>query len=339
MSATLRVGFIGSTKRGLMTLEALQARGAHIVGIVSLAQDAHEHDRHEAQIEAFAQEHNIAHHATRWMRDRDYRALLKDEWRVDLVFVVGCRIIITEDVYSAPPLGMYAVHDSLIPEYRGFAPLNWAILNGEEEMGVTLFAMADGMDAGDIVAQQPVPIAPHATAPQVYADVCQATTDLVLLVYQQLRDGKTLTRTPQDYSIGSFTCSRTPNDGVVDWSWETARIYNLVRALAFPYVGAYTFYQNRKLIIWRAEPLHDPRRFVGRVHGRVLAVHKQGYIDVMTGDGILRLHEVSWDGEAVVAPYTLIKSVRARLGVDVGELVERVNALEKRLTDLEARLL
>jgi methionyl-tRNA formyltransferase len=321
-----------------MTLEGLQSQGAHIVGIVSLEQDAHELDRCEARIEAFAQAHGIAHHATKWMRDRDYRALLKDEWRADVVFVVGCRIIINEDVYSAPPLGMYAVHDSLIPEYRGFAPLNWAILNGESQTGVTLFAMADGMDAGDIVAQQAVPIAPHDTAPKVYEGVCSATVDVVLKVYHQLEAGEALTRTPQDYSVGSFTCSRTPNDGMIDWSWETTRIYNLVRALAFPYVGAYTFYQNRPLIIWRAEPLQDARHFVGRVAGRVVAVHREGFIDVMSGDGILRVHEVSWVDGDPVAPYTLIKSVRARLGVDVRALIERVNTLEERLAKLEARL-
>ena len=126
---------------------------------------------------------------TQWMKDRDYAALLADEWQADVAFIVGCRVLISRAVYEAPRLGSLAVHDSLLPEYRGFAPLNWAILNGEDHTGVTLFYLSEAMDDGDIVLQQSVPIGPDETAPQVYAKVCQATIDVVLDGHARLLAG------------------------------------------------------------------------------------------------------------------------------------------------------
>lgn len=331
----MRVAFIGSTQRGFLTLKGLVEHGAEVVGIISLEQDAHEANRYEAQIASFAQQHSIALYQTKWMKERDYAAVLRDEWRADTAFVVGCRVLIPQSIFSVLPKEMYAVHDSLVPEYRGFAPLNWAILNGETQTGVTLFSMAELMDGGDIVLQESVPIGAHDTAPQVYAGVCDATVNAILKAHDLLKEG-TLTRTPQDYSVGSFTASRTPSDGLLDWAWSTERIYNMVRALAYPYAGAFTYYKNQKLMIWRAEPLDDPRRFVGRITGRVLHIDKPtGAVDVLTGDGILRVFEVQWgDGERVPAT-TLLKSVRERLGVDVPHLLEQVQTLQERVTRLE----
>ncbi len=334
----MRVVFIGSTRRGFLTLQGLIAHGAHVVGVISLEQDAHEVERYETEIAALAAKHNIPLYQTKWMKERDYAAVLRDEWRADTAFVVGCRILIPPAVFNVLPQGMYAVHDSLVPEYRGFAPLNWAIINGETQTGVTLFSMAELMDGGDIVLQEAVPIGAHDTAPDVYESVCAATVRVILQAHDALKAG-TLTRTPQDYSVGSFTCSRTPADGLIDWNWSTARIYNMVRALAYPYTGAFTYYKNQKLLIWRAEPLNDLRHFVGRITGRVLAVDKaSGTVDVLTGDGILRLWEVQWGGAPRQPAAELLKSVRERLGVDVPLLLERLHTLETRLAALEAHL-
>src|SRR4051794_20542880 len=176
----MRTLFIGGTRRGYQTLSALLEAGANITGILSLRQDDHETDRFEEPIRRLAAERNIPCYESKWLKDRDYGAILRDEIKPDIAYVVGCRILIPPDLYEIPSRGTLAVHDSMLPEYRGFAPLNWSILNGEDHTGVTLFYLSELMDGGDIVCQKSVPIGADDTAAEVYERVCQATIDVVL---------------------------------------------------------------------------------------------------------------------------------------------------------------
>jgi methionyl-tRNA formyltransferase len=330
----MRVVFIGSTKRGYETLKALLEAGADVVGVVSLAQHAHETGRFEGAITDLTAQYHVPCIETQWMKDRDYAALLVDEWQADVAFIVGCRVLIPRAVYEAPRLGSLAVHDSLLPEYRGFAPLNWAILNGEDHTGVTLFYLSEAMDDGDIVLQQAVPIGPDETAPMVYEKVCQATVDVVLDGHARLVSGNA-PRIPQVDGVGSYTCSRTPLDGCIDWARSTTETYDLIRALTQPYPGAYTHYKGRKLLVWAAEPA-PPVNYVGRIPGRVVGLSSaEGWVDVLTTDGILRLTSVQLEGGEPTAPASVIRSVRASLGLNPVELLERIQELEARLKVLE----
>jgi methionyl-tRNA formyltransferase len=320
--------FIGGTKRGYQTLTALVAHGANIVGIISLRQDEHEKERFEEPIRGVAEAHGIPLYETRWLKDRNYPDIVARELQPDLIVVVGCRILLPREVYEIPPRGTVAVHDSLLPEYRGFAPLNWAIINGEDHTGVTLFYLNESMDCGDIVAQARVPIGPAETAPQVYERVCQATIDLVIEAYPRLADG-TAPRRPQHEHEGSVTCRRTPDDGLIDWNGSTAGIANLIRGLTSPYPGAFTFHDGKRLTIWRAEIVEPAPRYVGRIAGAVVGISKaQGYVDVLTADGVLRLWEVEREGTGRTAAATVVTSIRAKLGLDAMDLLKRLQALE-----------
>ncbi len=176
----MNILFIGGTKRGYLTVKALLEQGARVAGIVSLMQDAHEVERFEQPIEQLAQAHNVPHYLSKALKERDYRKLIAAEIKPDVAFVVGCRILLPESIYGIPRLGTLAVHDSLLPNYRGFAPLNWAVLNGEKQTGVTLFYLDERMDGGDIVGQRAVSIPPTATAAEVYENICTQTVGLVL---------------------------------------------------------------------------------------------------------------------------------------------------------------
>jgi methionyl-tRNA formyltransferase len=324
----VRTLFIGSTKRGYQTLSALIDHRANIVGVISLRQDEHEKDRYEEPIRRLAGRQDIPLYETRWMKDRPYPEIIAREIRPDLIVVVGCRILLPRDVYEIPPRGTVAVHDSLLPEYRGFAPLNWSIVNGEDHPGVTLFYLNDSMDCGDIIAQAPVPIGPTDTAPQVYDRVCQATIDLVIATYPLLEAG-TAPRRPQFEHEGSVTCRRTPDDGLIDWNRSTRDIANLVRGLTSPYPGAFTFHDGRRLTIWRAEAVEPAPRYVGRIAGAVTGIAKaEGYVDVLTGDGVLRLFEVEREGESRTEAASVVTSIRAKLGIDVADLLKRMRVLE-----------
>lgn len=327
----MRTLFIGGTKRGYLTLKALAEADADLAGIVSLRQHDHESERFEAPIRELAKEYGILHYETRWMKDRDYVRLIAEEIRPDIAFVIGCRILIPEEIYRIPPLGMLVVHDSLLPHYRGFAPLNWAILNGETQTGVTLFYLNERLDGGDIVDQKAVPIGPQDTAQILENRVCQAVVDVVLEAYPLLAQGRA-SRIKQNYNEGSFTCSRIPEDGVIDWNGSTVSIYNQVRALAYPYPGAFSYYNGKKLMIWKARPVDDAPCYVGRIPGRTVGISRQeGYVDVLTGDGILRILEVQAEGGEPLPAAEVIQSIRSTLGLRLTDLLSLIEELERQL--------
>ncbi len=330
----MRTLFIGGTKRGYLTLKALLEARAKVVGVLSLSQDEHEMDRYERPIRELAQAYGVPVKEARFVRDAALAGWAIDELKAEAGLGVGVRVLLPDWFYNAFPKGCWGVHDSLLPEYRGFAPLNWAIINDEPKTGVTVFRIAPRMDGGEILLQRDVPIGRTEPAPEVYVKVCRATEEVVLESYELLRTGAAAPQ-PQDYAAGSFACSRNPCDGLIEWTKPTREIFNLVRALIFPYPGAFTYYRGSRLFVLRAEEVLDAPRYVGRIPGRVVQTTSGG-VDVLTGDGLLRIHEVSVDGATTQPAAEVIRSVRAKLGLDVSELVERLAALEGRLQDVEA---
>lgn len=320
----MRILFIGGTKRGYLTLKSLLENSFNVVGIISLKQDEHEKERFEKHIQEIAKKFRVPLYETKWLKNQNYAQLIEKEIKPDVALVIGCRILIKKEIYTIPQLGTLAVHDSLLPNYRGFSPLNWAIINGETETGVTLFYLSELMDGGDIFLQKKILIDKDDTAPQVYDKVCQATVDLTLESLNLLKHGNKI-RIKQSYEIGSFSCSRNPNDGLIDWNKSTIEIYNLIRALTFPYPGAFTFYELKKITILMAKPIDNPFDCCGRIPGRVINVSTdEGYIDVLTGDGILRILQIEYEN-LITEPSKIITSVRCKLGLDIVQIWDFFN--------------
>jgi len=157
----------------------------------------------------------------------------------DFIFSFYYRRMLPPDILRQAKQGAYNMHGSLLPKYRGRAPVNWAILNGETETGATLHEMTDKPDAGRIVAQERVPIGPDETAVEVFRKVTDAAELVLKNNLNDLLEGKAELR-PQDLSKGSYFGARRPEDGRIDWSKSAQEIHNLVRAVAPPYPGAFS---------------------------------------------------------------------------------------------------
>ena len=271
---------------------------------------------------------------------QNYTHLIAQEITPDIALVVGVRILIPEAICNLPPKGILGVHDSLLPSYRGFSPLNWSILNGESQTGVTLFFLNQKMDAGDIVGHKRVTIGPDETAPEVYEKVCNATVELVLEQFLRLEQGAA-ERMVQDERRATYTCARTPQDGMIDWNRPTREIYNRIRALTYPYPGAFTFLGQTKVPIWKAKPLENSPAYVGRIPGRVIRRSEiEGYADVLTGDGILRILTVQQDMDLKPVPASqLFRSVRLTLGLSPEDLLGRIKILETKLQEKNGKRL
>lgn len=307
-----RILFVGGTRRGYTVLSALMESREPVCGVIALEQDAHESDRCGDAMHQLATQNGLSCRVARRI-DSDLEGLIVDELRPDLILVIGWRTMIPMSVVRVPSLGCLGAHDSLLPYGRGFAPTNWAIINGAEESGVTLFHMCEAVDAGDVVGQRAIPIGPRTSAGELYEHVSTATLELVLEHLPALKDGSA-PRTAQDHERATFYCARRPEDGVIDWTQSTHTIDCLIRGLGHPYPGARTTLDGRDLVVWEAEPLEPAPAYVGRVAGRPVAFGKDGSVDVLTGDGILRLRCVQSQEGTPVPPAEIIRSIRATLG-------------------------
>jgi len=190
--------------------------------------------------------------------------------------------------------GAYNMHGSLLPKYRGRAPVNWAVLHGERHTGATLHAMATKPDAGDIVAQQRVPILPDDTARDVFDKVTVAAEICLDDVLPALLTG-TVTPRANDLALGSYFGGREPDDGRIDWAQSAAAIHDLVRAVAPPYPGARTRVAGVPARVLRSR-LRDVN---ARAETPVLVVDGTALVARCGGGGTLEIVELEIDGERV----------------------------------------
>jgi len=228
------------------------------------------------------------------------------------------------------------VHYAPLPQYRGRANVNWAIINGEPLAAISIHVMVPELDAGNILLQRTVPIRETDTVLDLYerlnAIQRQHLADVVL------RHLAGYAGEPQDEAQATYGCARLPEDGEIDWAAPSDAIVRLVRALAAPYPGAYSYVRGRRLTIWRAAVPERAPRYVGRVPGRVVRRDRAaGTVDVLSGDGVVRLAEVQLDGEEIRPAAEVIRSTRETLGLRVGDLLDRIAALEREVAQLAAR--
>lgn len=169
----------------------------------------------------------------------------------DLVFSFYYRNLIPTNILKEPTLGAFNMHGSFLPKYRGRAPVNWAVLNGETETGATLHVMTEKADAGDIVDQEKVTIGPDETAAMVQKKVTAAGVIVLKRQLDNLKAGRA-PRLPQNAAQATYFGRRRPEDGEIDWNWPAVRIHNLIRAVTHPYPGAYGVVNGKKQFIWKS---------------------------------------------------------------------------------------
>ena len=187
----------------------------------------------------------------------------------DLILSVGYRKIIPKAILDIPTEGAINLHGSLLPKYRGGAVLNWAIINNENRIGVTAHMMVEKFDAGDIVNQKEVEVRFEDSVFDVYKRTLSLYPEIVLEIVEKIKN-KTIIRIPQNEAEATYVKQRKPENGIIDWNKNSLNLYNWIRALTFPYPGAFSFINKNKIIIWDSnihDQVYSPKIEVGTIVG------------------------------------------------------------------------
>ncbi|HGJ5875376.1 MAG TPA: bifunctional UDP-4-amino-4-deoxy-L-arabinose formyltransferase/UDP-glucuronic acid oxidase ArnA [Arsenophonus sp.] len=207
------------------------------------------------------------------------------EMQPDVIFSFYYRHMLSQQLLALAPKGAFNLHGSLLPKYRGRVPINWAILNGETETGVTLHKMIVKADAGDIIVQRKVSIDAIDTALMLHEKIRQAAEQLLDDTLPLIKMGDYLA-TPQDENQATYFGRRRAEDGLIDWSKSATEVNNLIRAVTEPYPGAFTYLAESKMIIWRAcvlEKSHDNLPGIVISSDPLQIACGQGVLEVLTG--------------------------------------------------------
>ncbi len=277
---------------GYVCMEALLKMGAPIAALFTHRDDSHEEIWWRSCAELAAQ-HGVPVHTDDGADSASATGI--GALKPAVIYSFYYRHLIPESVLAVAPLGAFNLHGSLLPAYRGRAPVNWMLVNGEREAGVTLHQMVARADAGDIVGQRAVAIDDSDTALTLYRKLVPLGVELITEMHPKIVAG-TAPRRKMDIAKGSYFGRRKPDDGRIDWRWPARRIFNLVRAVTHPYPGAFCFVGGRKLMVWEAK-IGAENGTLGEP-GRVVRETADGALEIAAGEGIVIVRIAQFEGGA-----------------------------------------
>jgi methionyl-tRNA formyltransferase len=255
----LKIVFVGTVEIGRVVLEATIAANAGVDAVFTLPPAAAARTSGYVDMAPLARSCGARLIATADLNGPESLALIRD-MTPDLLVVCGWQRLVSKDILDIPGLGAIGFHSSLLPRYRGRAPVNWAMIMGERTTGITMFHLTPEADAGEIIAQREFPILLHDDCSTVYAASARAGAELIREYLPRLADG-TAPRLPNPSRSFPAYPKRTPADGLIDFNRSGLDVYNFVRALTRPYPGAFYFDQTgRRVRVWRVEIVFDPSR-------------------------------------------------------------------------------
>jgi methionyl-tRNA formyltransferase len=283
----MRIVFMGTPEFAVPSLEALLKSEDQIVGIVTQPDrpKGRGHELASPPVKLVAQRAGIPFLQPLKIRTPDFLEALA-AWKPDLIAVTAFGRILHAPILNLPPMGCVNVHGSLLPKYRGAAPVQWAVINGETETGITTMLMDEGMDTGPMLLQERIPILPDDTAGSLAPRLAEVGGRLLVETIRRLKAGA-IAPCAQDHAQATMAPLLKKEDGIIDWAGSAQAIVNRVRGMS-PWPGAYTFHGQDRWNIWKAAAVQEPAQ--GQP-GTILIGAKQS-LKVATGNGVLELLEI-----------------------------------------------
>lgn len=285
----MKIVFISGVKFGFEVLKEIIEKDWKITAIFSYLPEKKKSYSDYVEFDSIAEKFGILHKKVDNINDKENIEILKSI-KPDLILVMGWSQLLKSEIINIPTIGIIGSHPTELPKYRGRAPIPWTILKDLKKSAETFFWIEEGTDSGDILDQEIFLIEEDEDASSLYAKITDLGKKMTLRNLKLIEQGVIIRKKQDITKFIEYWDKRTPDDGKINWSCSSNDIYKLIRATTHPYPGAFTFFRNGKLKIWKALPTTK----VSSKLGQIIEINNLG-VFVGTGDNIIILQDVSFD--------------------------------------------
>lgn len=303
----MRIVFMGTPEFAIPSLDILLKNKFEVVGVITSTDKRGGRNRNnliESAVKKYALQKGLKILQPKNLKAPKFIEELRS-LQADLQIVVAFRML-PEIVWNMPPKGTYNLHGSLLPKYRGAAPINWAIINGDKETGVTSFKLKHEIDTGDILFQEKIKIKSNDTAGKLHDEMKELAAQVVLRTAKAIRSGDVLLQKQHD-SLASKAPKIFREDCEINWNNNTKKVYDFIRGLS-PYPTAWTNFEGKMLKIYEASAVVDHS---SREPGEFISDHDKQF-GFATRDGYIQLEVVQWAGKKKMDIHSFINGIRGK---------------------------
>lgn len=310
----MRVIFMGTPDFATGTLEEIVKAGHEVVGVVTQPDKPKGRGKTmmPTPVKETALKYNLPVYQPRKVREPEFVELLRS-LKPDVMVVAAFGQIITKEILEMPKYGCINVHASLLPAYRGAAPIQWAVINGDKESGVTIMQMDEGIDTGDMIEKAVVPIAEDETGGSLFDKLSHTGAKLCVKVLKDLEEGTAVGKKQPEESTTPYAKMIDKKMGEVDWKKSAKEIEQLIRGLN-PWPSAYTKVHGKTLKLWKAKVLLETSQMKP---GQIVKVTKDS-LAVQTGQGMLEIQELQLEGKKRMDTSSFLRGYALAEGESLG---------------------
>ena len=309
----MKIVYMGTPDFAVAPLEALIQAGHQVTAVVTQP-DKQRGRGKEVQmtpVKECALKHGIPVFQPIKIKEKEAVDRLR-EYPADIFVIAAFGQLLSEEILEMPPFGCVNIHASLLPAYRGAAPIQWVILNGEKETGVTIMQMEKGLDTGDMLLKKAIPIEPKETGESLHDKLMEIGAELIVEALPLIESGAIIPEKQED-SKSSYASRLNKEMGHIDWNKDAEELERLVRGLnSWP--SAYTSYRGKTLKIWEADVIGEQS---GKLPGEITQVGKD-FVDVACGKDILRIYSLQLEGKKRMAVKDFLLGYEIKPGMMLG---------------------
>ena len=305
MNASPKIVFMGTPSFAVASLKALLDAKMNVVGVVTAPDKpaGRGMQLQQSAVKQFALEHQLPIAQPEKLKSPEFFAQIQ-AWQPDLQIVVAFRML-PESIWSYPPMGTLNVHGSLLPKYRGAAPINWAIINGEKETGVTTFRLQHAIDTGDILLQERIPISPDMTAGALHDIMMEIGAQTLVTTLKGLIAGTIESKPQEDALLSAHAPKIFTKDCEINWQQPVVKVHNLIRGLS-PFPGAFTFFDGKVLKIFKADIIRqDDIKPLG-----VYQTDEKTFLHFTCSNGLIQVKELQLEGKKKMTVEEFLRGYR-----------------------------
>lgn len=310
----MKIVFMGTPEFSVATLESLIEAGHEVLAVVTQPDKPKGRGKAVAYpaVKEAAIKHDITVYQPIKVRDGEFVEILKKLYP-DVIVVVAFGQILPKEILEMPKYGCINVHASLLPRYRGAAPIQWAVIDGEKESGVTTMRMDVGLDTGDMIMKTVVPITEEETGGSLHDKLMVAGANLCVETLKKLEDNTAVFEKQED-SLSNYAKILHKSIGDIDWNLSAVEIERLIRGLN-PWPSAYSKLNHKTLKIWKAKVIDEN---TSNQAGKIVGVGKE-FLYIQTGKGILSILELQLEGKKRMLIEDFLRGVKLEEGMILGE--------------------